>query len=215
MSCSTKSSPASARCPHRPDQAVPAPNPIRNHATRGDARALEVPTPEPKYNKIIPKHGRDRLPGIRGFGSESSRPTRSAGGPWRGAHWLRSRRAYCPPPSSSRAGDARLRAAWECFRNGCGRAACRAQADWSVRWPTAGPTSRCRTFAAGCGSGPSRWSWPGACRRVIGFALSGVAVVVARLKWAQAQAKAGAGGAGTARRGGREVVAAVDVRAMR
>ena len=37
--CSTRSSPASARYPPRPDPAVPAPTPLRNPLTRGDTRA--------------------------------------------------------------------------------------------------------------------------------------------------------------------------------
>ena len=36
-------SPASAHSPQRPDQAHPGPERTRNHATRGDARALEMP----------------------------------------------------------------------------------------------------------------------------------------------------------------------------
>ena len=51
--CSPRSSPASAPCPRRPDPADPAPNPLRNHATRGDTRALALPAlPKQRSQKI-------------------------------------------------------------------------------------------------------------------------------------------------------------------
>jgi hypothetical protein len=53
-SCSTKCLPASARCQHRPHQAHPAPNTVRNHATRGGARVLGLLDHRNRQNKITP-----------------------------------------------------------------------------------------------------------------------------------------------------------------
>jgi hypothetical protein len=78
-SCSTRSSSASAPCPPRPDQAVPGPDLIRNHATRGDTRAVGLAAHRNPAEQDHCSRREDHSVANRGFGSDDCNEPR--GGP--------------------------------------------------------------------------------------------------------------------------------------